>query len=124
MAEEKELKVKEWFETVTEAMKGEVEIKEESDEIIIAICKASKEKELFALKMRDAGSSAGYQMLLKKGLIPQDGMHHIGSACFAWFLKAATCLWEPPSVNEYHGADSDDEDFDLPDPEELGIDPW
>lgn len=73
LADEKELGVKEWFETVTKAMQGEVEIKEESEEVIVAIVHASKEKELFALKMRDAGSSAGYQMLLKKGLIPQDG---------------------------------------------------
>jgi hypothetical protein len=73
LADEKELGVKEWFETVTKAMQGEVEIKEETDEVIIAVCHASKEKELFPLKMRDAGSSAGYQMLLKRGLIPQDG---------------------------------------------------
>jgi hypothetical protein len=73
LQEEKELTCKEWFTTVCEAMRGEVEIKEEDEEMIIAICKGSKEKELFPLKMRDAGSSAGYQMLLKKGLIPQDG---------------------------------------------------
>lgn len=70
---EKELTCKEWFNTVCEAMRGEVEISEESDEMIVAVCKGSKEKELFPLKMRDAGSSAGYQMLLKRGLIPQDG---------------------------------------------------
>jgi ABC-type Fe3+-hydroxamate transport system substrate-binding protein len=74
LAEEKGVGVKEWFETVTKAMEGEVEIKEETDEIIIGLCHASTEKQLFALKMRDAGSSAGYQMLLKKGLIPQDGV--------------------------------------------------
>eukprot|EP00892_Ulva_mutabilis_P012403 jgi/Ulvmu1/9535/UM053_0024.1 len=72
LAEEKGLSCKEWFDTVTAAMGGEVEISEESEEIIIAVSKGSKEKELFPLKMRDAGSSAGYQMLLKKGLIPQD----------------------------------------------------
>lgn len=71
LQEEKELTCKEWFETVTTAMGGEVEIFEESEEIIIAECKGSREKELFPLKMRDTGSSAGYQMLLKKGLIPQ-----------------------------------------------------
>jgi hypothetical protein len=74
LAEEKGLTAKDWFETVTKAMGGEVEIKQESDELIIAICKGSKEKELFPLKMRDAGSSAGYQMLLKKGLIPENGV--------------------------------------------------
>ena len=64
--------MKEWFDTVCAAMRGEVEIIEETEEIIIGLCKGSFEKELFPLKMRDAGSSAGYQMLLKKGLIPQD----------------------------------------------------
>lgn len=90
LAEEKELGVKEWFDTVTKAMGGEVEVKEESDECIIAICKGSKEKELFPLKMRDAGSSAGYQMLLKKGLIPDNGAparragaRHCAVACHA-----------------------------------------
>lgn len=78
LADDKGVNAKEWFQTVTAAMGGEVEIKEESEEIIIALCKGSKEKELFPLKMRDAGSSAGYQMLLKKGLIPQDG------ACHPW----------------------------------------
>jgi hypothetical protein len=81
---EKELGVKEWFNTVCEAMRGEVEIKEETDEMIIGVCKGSKDKELFPLKMRDAGSSAGYQMLLKRGLIPQDG------ALTAWVQ------WPPP----------------------------
>lgn len=71
LAEEKGLSCKEWFETVTTVMGGEVEISEESEEVIIAVCKGNKEKELFPLKMRDAGSSAGYQMLLKRGLIPQ-----------------------------------------------------
>ena len=81
LAEEKELGAKEWFDTVTKAMGGEVEIKEESEECIVAICKGSKEKELFPLKMRDAGSSAGYQMLLKKGLIPDNGAALKHCAC-------------------------------------------
>lgn len=78
LQEEKDLTCKEWFETVTKAMGGEVEISEESEEIIIAVCKGSREKELFPLKMRDAGSSAGYQMLLKKGLIPQGMLFKAG----------------------------------------------
>lgn len=79
LQDEKELSCKEWFETVTAAMGGEVEIFEESDEIIIGECKGSREKELFPLKMRDAGSSAGYQMLLKKGLIPQGVLLRLSS---------------------------------------------
>ena len=101
LAEEKELGVKEWFETVTKAMEGVVEIKEESEEVIIAICHASKEKELFALKMRDAGSSAGYQMLLKKGLIPQDGAQILqyersSDICAPWCrsLGASGCKYQ------------------------------
>jgi len=72
LQEEKEVKAREWFDAVCAAMQGEVEISEESEEVVVGICKGSKEKELFPLKMRDAGSSAGYQMLLKRGLIPQD----------------------------------------------------
>jgi hypothetical protein len=100
LMEEKEVTCKEWFDTVTAAMQGEVEIKEESDEIIIAVCKGSKEKELFPLKMRDAGSSAGYQMLLKKGLIPQDGMlprrqvqYYYIWACFSGCAAQHQHLW-------------------------------
>jgi hypothetical protein len=81
LAAEKELGAKDWFETVTKAMQGEVEINEQSDEMIIGVCKGSMEKELFPLKMRDAGSSAGYQMLLKQGLIPQDGAR---ACCNCW----------------------------------------
>lgn len=92
LVEDKEVTAKEWFETVTKMMGGEVEIVEESDDTILALCKGSKEKELFPLKMRDAGSSAGYQMLLKKGLIPQDGAPP--------FLAASGCLPSRfPSLN-------------------------
>lgn len=86
LADEKEVGAKEWFETVTKAMGGEVEVVEETEECIVAKCMGSKEKELFPLKMRDAGSSAGYQMLLKKGLIPQDGAH-----LTSMHLRCAAC---------------------------------
>jgi hypothetical protein len=94
LANEKDLGAKEWFETVTKAMQGEVEIKEESEDIIIGLCKGSREKELFPLKMRDAGSSSGYQMLLKKGLIPQDGAQFIfEQICFSCPADYSGQLW-------------------------------
>jgi hypothetical protein len=142
LQESKELTAKEWFETVTKAMGGEVEIKEETEEVIIGICHASREKELFALKMRDAGSSAGYQMLLKKGLIPQDGVSSPNICCEAGGMHAKGPLIRARLHNywlhylpyqaaestyrtlttEIH-ADSSDDDY-IPDPEAAGIDPW
>lgn len=153
LADEKELGVKEWFETVTKAMQGEVEVKEESEEVMIALVHASKEKELFALKMRDAGSSAGYQMLLKKGLIPQDGARNLqcdrtSRVCTPLYTLLGAVRLQV-SVNRTCRSESmcadvallacapnwglcsnwldlfadSDDDF-VPDPEALGIDPW
>lgn len=99
LATEKELSAKEWFDTVTKAMSGEVEVVEEGEELIIAKVLGSKEKELFPLKMRDAGSSAGYQMLLKKGLIPDNGAHlllpvpALCATCATSCECDVLCLW-------------------------------
>lgn len=64
-----------WFDTVCAAMQGEVVIASETDEMIFGAVKGSKEKELFPLKMRDAGSSAGYQLIKAAGFIPQCAPH-------------------------------------------------
>jgi hypothetical protein len=62
--------MKEWVEAVAKAASAEVV--SESEEVIKMIAKGDASKELFPLKMRDAGQAAGFAYIKSKGLIPED----------------------------------------------------
>jgi len=66
------VKPKEWLDRVTAAMTDDIEIVEETPEIITAIAKGNPAKEKYPLKMRDAGINAGFVMLHEKQLVPED----------------------------------------------------
>lgn len=63
-------KIKEWVDAVAKAANAEVV--SESEELVKLLGKANPEKELFPLKMRDAGQAAGFAYIKSKGLIPED----------------------------------------------------
>jgi hypothetical protein len=62
--------IKEWVDAVAKAANAEVV--SESEEVVKMVAKGDPSKELFPLKMRDAGQAAGFAYIKSKGLIPED----------------------------------------------------
>jgi hypothetical protein len=81
--------IKEWVEAVAQAAGAEVV--SESEEVVKMIAKGDPSKELFPLKMRDAGQAAGFAYIKSKGLIPEDDSDDYipvsGGVPGGWLLK-------------------------------------